>query len=100
MQITGSVPIKVASKVFGKTEMWIRKGMEEKWLDIGVCESGNRRNTYYISPMKLYMLTGYEWCGEATLDETHKTIKEIADSVKALNELVTSKNTKTLLERW
>lgn len=66
----GNVPVKVASKVLGMKPDTIRNKMEDGTLDLGVIykarkKRGKRsyRNTY-ISPKKLYDLTGYVWKGE------------------------------------
>lgn len=60
----GNVPVKVASRVLGKSEIWIRKGMLQGWLDIGIANEGDNRCNIYISPKKLWELTGYIWKGE------------------------------------
>lgn len=66
----GNVPIKVVSEVMGMKPDTIRNKMEDGTLDLGVIyrarkKRGKRsyRNTY-ISPKKLYELTGYIWKGE------------------------------------
>ena len=62
----GGVPVVVAARIFGKDPQWVRIQMQRKLIDIGVCtksETGHRYN-YYISPKKLYDLTGYRWRGE------------------------------------
>lgn len=73
----GSVPIAVAARVFGKDATWVRAGIITGSLDIGIatrkglpvtdisqmdCKYG--RINYYISPKKLYELTGYVYGGE------------------------------------
>lgn len=73
----GSVPIAVASRVFGKDACWVRAGNITGSLPIGTAtRNGNKivdiremdsrfgRINYYISPKKLYELTGYIWKGE------------------------------------
>lgn len=67
--IRGSVPVAIAAYIFGKDSNWIRLGIREGWLDIGVCNKGNRRTNYYISPKLLYEKTGYLWKGEKTIEE-------------------------------
>ena len=62
----GGVPVVVAARIFGKDPQWVRIQMQRNLIDIGVCtksETGQRHN-YYISPKKLYDLTGYRWRGE------------------------------------
>lgn len=62
----GGVPVAVAARIFGKEPQWVRIQMQRNLIDIGVVtesEVGHRHN-YYISPRKLYELTGYRWRGE------------------------------------
>lgn len=69
-----SVPIAIAAKVYGKDPCWIRAGLIEGWLPIGIATRNGRRITdisqigskkgrinYYISAKRLYEETGYEW---------------------------------------
>ena len=72
----GSVPVKVAAKVYGKDAAWVRSGIIEGWLPIGVATRNghlanqedkrqfNVRTNFYISPKLLYEHTGYIWKGE------------------------------------
>ena len=73
----GSVPIKVAARVYGKDANWVRAGIVAGWLPIGIATRKGERVTriedinsrygrirYYISPAKLYEHTGYKWNGE------------------------------------
>lgn len=60
----GSVPVRVAARVLGKSEMYVRHAIEDNRIDIGCCSGRGKRKSYYISPKKLYELTGYEWEGE------------------------------------
>lgn len=75
--LTGSVPIQVAARVYGKDPSWIRKGIIGGWLPIGVATQkgkkvtdisqinrANGRTNFYISPKKLYEETGFLWRGE------------------------------------
>ena len=68
------VPVIVAAKVYGKDPAWVRAGIIEGWLPIGtatrrgklvtdISEMDGRlgRINYYISPVKLYQETGYEY---------------------------------------
>lgn len=59
----GGVPVKVAAKVYGKSEMWVRTGIVEGWLNIGHATSSDKRTNLYISPKKLWEDTGYIWTG-------------------------------------
>lgn len=62
----GSVPVKVAARVYGKDPAWIRHGLRQGYLSsIGFAvHNGGKRYNYYISPFKLYQETGYVWKGE------------------------------------
>lgn len=77
LNIEGSVPVKVAARVYGKDPCWVRAGIISGWLPIGIAtRNGNTvtsikdmdsrygRINYYISPQKLYTDTGYIWNGE------------------------------------
>lgn len=72
---TGSVPVSVTAKVYGKDPAWVRAGIIEGWLPIGFAtkggvkvtslkqQNGRHRINYYISPKLLYEHTGYIWKG-------------------------------------
>lgn len=61
--VYGGVPVKVAAKVFGKSETWVREGIKHGLLPIGtVTESENRTNVY-ISPKLLWEYTGFVYKG-------------------------------------
>lgn len=70
--MTGSVPVRVAAKVYGRDPCWIRAGLISGWLPIGFAtrdgkkvtdisemDSKKGRISYYISPQKLFNETGY-----------------------------------------
>jgi hypothetical protein len=74
---TGSVPVSVAARVYGKDASWVRAGIISGWLPIGNAtrkgqlitniedmNSKYGRINFYISPKKLYEETGYLWKGE------------------------------------
>lgn len=66
----GSVPIDIVAKVFQKDPTWVREGIEKGWLPIGICtQVGGKRRNFYISPKKLWELTGYVWKGEENSNE-------------------------------
>lgn len=80
--MTGSVPVAIAAKVYGKDACWIRAGLISGWLPIGIATRNGKQVTslsemnsklgrinYYISPTKLYEETGYEWKGERNVYE-------------------------------
>lgn len=73
----GSVPVRVAARVYGKDPSWIRAGIVSGYLDIGEATRNGKRVTkieemdgkygrinFYISPKRLYEETGYVWRGE------------------------------------
>ena len=74
---TGSVPVRVAARVYGKDASWVRAGIIEGWLPIGTATRKGAKVTgvdevslklgrinFYISPKLLYEHTGYIWKGE------------------------------------
>lgn len=74
---SGSVPIAVAARVYGKDPSWIRAGIIAGWLPIGTATRKGKQVTsieemnskygrinYHISPKRLYEETGYIWRGE------------------------------------
>ena len=73
----GSVPVRVAARVYGKDANWVRVGIVCGWLPIGTAtrkgttvtrldemNSKYGRINYYISPRRLWEHTGYKWQGE------------------------------------
>lgn len=73
----GSVPVKVAARVYGKDASWVRAGIITGYLNIGEATRNGKRVTsleemnskygrinFYISPKRLYEDTGYVWRGE------------------------------------
>lgn len=71
---TGSVPVSVVAKVYGKTPAWVRAGIITGYLPIGIATRRGKqvskiseinskwgRINYHISPKKLYEETGYLW---------------------------------------
>ena len=74
---TGSVPVSVAARVYGKDASWVRAGIISGWLPIGKAPRNGKlvtsveemnskygRINFYISPKRLYEETGYKWKGE------------------------------------
>lgn len=68
-----SVPIRVVAQVYGKDPAWVRKGIIEGWLPIGIAtrdgkqvhsiseQNSKHRINYYVSPKLLYEQTGFLW---------------------------------------
>lgn len=74
---TGSVPVSVAARVYGKDASWVRAGIISGWLPIGKATRNGKlvtsveemnskygRINFYISPKRLYEEIGYKWKGE------------------------------------
>ena len=83
---SGSVPVAVAAKVYGKDASWVRSGIISGWLPIGKATRNGKlitdikemnskygRINFYISPKKLYEDTGYLWKGEKNNGYSDKT---------------------------
>lgn len=75
--ISGSVPVSVAARIYGKDASWIRAGIISGWLPIGKATRNGKlvtkiedmnskygRINFYISPKMLCEETGYIWKGE------------------------------------
>lgn len=74
---SGSVPVAVAARVYGKDASWVRAGIVSGWLPIGKATRSGKlvtnleemnskygRINFYISPKLLWQETGYIWRGE------------------------------------
>lgn len=74
---SGSVPVAVVARVYGKDASWVRAGIIAGWLPIGKATRNGKlvtdieemnskygRINFYISPKRLYEETGYLWKGE------------------------------------
>lgn len=74
---SGSVPVLVAARVYGKDASWIRAGIVAGWLPIGKATRNGKlitsieemdskygRINFYISPKRLWEETGFVWKGE------------------------------------
>ena len=72
----GNVPLNVAARVFAHDPAWVRAGIIEGWLPIGVATRNGKQVTdleqmdakygrinFYISPKKLWEETGYIYQG-------------------------------------
>ena len=62
IQFSGNnVPISEVAKIMKKDKQFVRIGIQEKWLQIGVAyrKEGSSEYSYYVSPKKLYEYTGY-----------------------------------------
>lgn len=62
--MSGKVPIRVAAKVMGVSELYVREAIAQGKLDIGCFITGKHgKRSFYISPKKFEELTGYKWKG-------------------------------------
>ncbi len=74
---SGSVPVSVVAKVYGKDASWVRADIISGWLPIGKATRNGKlitdieemnskygRINFYISPKLLFEETGYVWKGE------------------------------------
>lgn len=60
-----NIPVDIAASIMGKDSMFVREAMKRGIIDIGVCykKEGSSQFDFYISPLKLYQLTGYFYKG-------------------------------------
>jgi hypothetical protein len=74
---SGSVPVSIVARVYGKDASWVRAGIISGWLPIGIATRNGKlvtsladmksrlgRINFYISPKLLWEETGYLWRGE------------------------------------
>lgn len=56
-----NITVKEASRILGKSEQFVRQGLIQGYLPIGMAvkRSGSSHYCYYIIPKKLYEFTGY-----------------------------------------
>lgn len=75
---SGCVPVLVAATVLGMDKEILKDSMTSGELEIGFVhltpKKRGRRSyrKFYISPKKLYELSGFIWRGERTADEVKK----------------------------
>ena len=75
--VSGSVPVSIVARVYGKDPSWVRAGIISGYLPIGFATRNGEKVTkvadissrkgrinFYISPKLLYEETGYLWKGE------------------------------------
>ncbi len=75
-----NIPVTIAASIMGKDQMFIREAMKRGLLDLGLCyqKEGSEQYDFYISPFKLWQLTGYVYKGyeeEVELAEERKQAK-------------------------
>lgn len=60
LKMNNNVPIKEAAKYMGKSQQFIRIGLQRNHLPFGVAEKLSTKYTYYISPMQFFAYIGKE----------------------------------------
>lgn len=67
-EFTGeNIPIAEVAKILRKDPQYVRQGIIQGYLPIGVAVKNNGSSQYdfYVSPMLLWKFTGYVWRGSA-----------------------------------
>jgi hypothetical protein len=77
----GNVPVTIAASIMGKDQQFLREAMKRGLIDLGVCykKENSEQYDFYISPFKLWQLTGYIYKGyeeEVELAEERKQAKK------------------------
>ena len=97
----GSVPVATAARIFTKDPAWIRAGIISGWLPIGLAtrdglqikdlsemDSRYGRINFYISPKKLWEMTGFIWKKSVSEKEFELYLRALAkDSGYEITEL-------------
>lgn len=85
----GSVPVQVASAVIGIDKNLLMNCMDAGEIDLGFVHKTPRRRgkrpyrKFYISPKKLYEMTGFIWQGEKTAKEVMSNAGDKANTARA-----------------
>lgn len=77
----GNVPVTIAASIMGKDQQFLREAMKRGLIDLGICykKENSEQYDFYISPFKLWQLTGYVYKGleeETRLAEERKELKK------------------------
>ena len=77
----GNVPVTIAANIMGKDQQFLREAMKRGLIDLGICykKENSEQYDFYISPFKLWQLTGYVYKGleeETRLAEERKELKK------------------------
>lgn len=59
MDFNGSLTVKEIAEFIGKTEVFVRAGLENGSLPIGSYDRKGKRANYFISPKRAYEWLGY-----------------------------------------
>lgn len=73
--LPGGVPVRVAAAVYGKAPYFIHEGIRAGWLPIGHCKPGEQKDSFYISPKRLWEDTGFIYTGQ-TVEEVEQCKKK------------------------
>lgn len=70
-----NIPVTIAASIMGKDQQFLREAMKRGLIDLGVCyqKEGSNQYDFYISPFKLWQLTGYVYKG---LEEETRLMEE------------------------
>lgn len=76
-----NIPVTIAASIMGKDQQFLREAMKRGLVDLGMCyqKEGSNQYDFYISPFKLWQLTGYVYKGleeETRLAEERKELKK------------------------
>lgn len=76
-----NIPVIIAASIMGKDQQFLREAMKRGLLDLGICykKENSEQYDFYISPFKLWQLTGYVYKGleeEMRLMEERKELKK------------------------
>lgn len=79
--VDGNVPVTIAASIMGKDQQFLREAMKRGLIDLGICykKENSEQYDFYISPFKLWQLTGYVYKGleeETRLVEERKELKK------------------------
>ena len=71
----GNVPVTIAASIMGKDQQFLREAMKRGLIDLGICykKENSEQYDFYISPFKLWQLTGYVYKG---LEEETRLMEE------------------------
>ena len=77
----GNVPVTIAASIMGKDQQFLREAMKRGLIDLGICykKENSEQYDFYISPFKLWQLTGYVYKG---LEEETRLVEERKESKK------------------
>lgn len=77
----GNVPVTIAARIMGKDQQFLREAMKRGLIDLGICykKENSEQYDFYISPFKLWQLTGYVY---KVLEEETRLVEERKESKK------------------